>query len=75
MSRNILKPVVGYGFSEAVNDYVLNADEQPTPMRGGPSGRGWWFEQMAKACPELRNLYCPRCGTLLQNGACPKGCK
>lgn len=72
---SFLKPVVGPGWSDAAQAYVENADERPRRLTAGPSGRGWWFEQMAKACPGLKNNYCVRCGTLLKDGACPKGCR
>jgi hypothetical protein len=70
MNAPFLKPVVGPGWSDAAQAYVENADEKPTRRQShGPSG--WWFEQMCRDNPGLRNNYCRRCGRpLLANGQC-----
>lgn len=39
--REILRPVVGYGFNEATGEYELNAAEQRESLRGGT----WWIRQ------------------------------
>lgn len=71
MNTPLLKPVVGPGWSDSEQAYVENTDERPRRLTAGPSGRGWWFEQMCKADPGLRNAYCSRCGRLLlANGKC-----
>ena len=69
---SILKPVIGPGTCPFTGELKENADELPPKRRGhGPGNR--FFQQMLKACPELKNNYCRHCNSPLVAGKCPRG--